>query len=129
MKLQLCSLLLSASAILALSSCEAPRMTTTQGGPHTGVHSYTKLPPTHKGYAYYHQGRYYTGGQYQSGSYTHQGKRYTSRYYHNGQYYYGGQHQSYPRPDDHSFQHGDFPAGNYPDGNYQGTSWMERQPF
>lgn len=105
-----------ALAALALSSCEDPSM------PPAGPKVYTKLPAHHRGGAYYHQGRYYTGGQYQTGTFTHEGRQYTSRYYHNGQYYYGGEHQNFPR-ENHNFQHGDFPAGNYPDGNYQGTSW------
>ena len=90
--------------------------------PDSGGHSYTKLAQNHTGSAYFHQGRYYTGGHYQTGKFTHQGRPYTNRYYHNGQYYYGGEHKDFPQ-ENHNFQHGDFPAGNYPDGNYQGTSW------
>ncbi|MHB1082649.1 MAG: hypothetical protein ACYC67_24865 [Prosthecobacter sp.] len=116
MKLHHCALLISAFAALALPSCENPSM------PDSGGHSYTKLPRNHTGSAYFHQGRYYTGGQYQTGQFTHEGRPYTNRYYHNGRYYYGGEHKNFPR-ENHDFQHGDFPAGNYPDGNYQGTSW------
>lgn len=117
MKLHPCLLSLPASAMLVLASCAEPSMS---GGPRT----YAKLPRNHSGSTYYHQGRYYTGGQYQTGAFTYQGRRYTSRYYHNGRYYYGGVHKNFPL-ENHDFQHGDFPAGNYPDGNYQGTSWNQ----
>ncbi|WP_395744401.1 hypothetical protein [Prosthecobacter sp.] len=123
MKPHSCRLLLPAMALLALSSCAEP-----SGAGHVdsghGYHSYTKLPANHRGGAYYHKGRYYTGGLHQTGSYTHEGRQYTSRYFHAGQYYYGGQHRNFAR-EDHNFQHGDFPAGNYTDGNYQGVSWNE----
>jgi hypothetical protein len=115
MKLHPRCLLLLAMALLALSSCADPAMS---GG------SYSKLPANHKGSAYYHQGRYYTGGQHQTGNFTHQGRSYTSRYLHNGQYYYGGEHKHFPL-ENRDFQHGTFPAGNYTDGNYQGASWNE----
>ena len=114
---------------MALSSCVEPSLSRSGSSSNNGgFHVYLKLPPNHKGGAYYHQGRYYTGGQHQTGSYLFQGRKYSNRYYHNGQYLYGGQHQDFPR-DNHEFQKGNFPAGNYPDGNYQGTSWTERQPF
>lgn len=124
MKLHACCLLVPAFALLTLSSCVDPSMSGGgyAGSNNGGFHTYAKLPPNHRGSAYYHQGRYYTGGQHQTGSYNYQGKKYTSRYSHNGQYYYGGQHQNSPR-ENHEFQRGNFPAGNYPDGNYQGTSW------
>ena len=67
-----------AFATLALPSCEDPSM------PHAGPKVYTKLPAHHRGGAYYHQGRYYTGGQYPTGTFTHEGRQYTSRYYHDG---------------------------------------------
>lgn len=116
MKLHSCCLLLPVLATLALSSCADP---TISAG---GANIYTKVPKNHSGSTYYHNGRYYTGGQHQTGNFTHQGRQYTSRYYHNGQYYYGGEHKNFPR-ENHNFQQGNFPAGNYPDGNYQGTSW------
>ncbi len=118
MKLHPRCLLLPAMALLALSSCAEPTMSA------GGANTYSKLPANHKGSAYYHQGRYYTGGQHQTGSYTYQGRSYTSRYYHNGNYYYGGEHKHFPL-ENRNFQHGDFPAGNYTDGNYQGASWNE----
>ena len=60
-----------------------------------GYNSYTVLPSNYSGNAYNHNGVYYTGGRYQTGSYNHQGQTYNNRYYHNGQYYYGGNHQNH----------------------------------
>ena len=60
-----------------------------------GFNSYTTLPSNFNGNAYNHNGLYYTGGKYQTGSYSYQGQPYSNRYYHNGQYYYGGSHQNY----------------------------------
>jgi hypothetical protein len=58
-----------------------------------GYNTYSTLPSNYNGSAYQHNGRYYSGGSYQTGNYNHQGHAYTSRYSHNGQYYYGGTHQ------------------------------------
>ncbi|WP_395738888.1 hypothetical protein [Prosthecobacter sp.] len=110
-------------AACLLASCEDPSMPAkTSSSQHSGSNSYAKLPSNFRGSAYYHKGRYYTGGQLQKGSYAYQGRTYTTRYYHGGEYYYGGQHQNFPH-ENHDFQRGDFPAGNYTDGNYQGVSW------
>lgn len=61
-----------------------------------GYNTYTTLPPNYSGSAYLYNGRYYSGGNYQTGRYNNQGRSYDSRYYHNGQYYYGGSHAHYP---------------------------------
>ena len=100
MKLHPYCLLLPALATLALSSCLNPMMpgggySNYGGGYNNGFNTYSTLPRNYAGSAYYHQGRYYTGGQHQTGNYNYQGQRYTNRYAHNGQYYYGGQHQNY----------------------------------
>lgn len=95
MKLHSFLLFIPALATVALSSCAGPVMSG-GGSSNGGFHSYSTLPRNHTGSAYYHQGRYYTGGQYQTGKYNHQGRQYTSRYYHNGQYYYGGEHKKLP---------------------------------
>ena len=96
MKLNTCRLLIPAIALLTISSCVDPMM---YGGGYSnyggGFGSYTTLPRYYSGHAYYHQGRYYTGGQHQMGNYNYQGRSYTSRYSHNGQYYYGGEHRHY----------------------------------
>lgn len=55
-----------------------------------GYVTYTSLPADHAGDAYYHNDRYYTGGRYEPGIYTYQGRKYDHRYFHNGQYLYGG---------------------------------------
>ncbi len=60
-----------------------------------GFNTYSSLPSNYNGSAYNHNGRYYSGGNYQTGRYSYQGRPYTSRYSHNGQYYYGGTHQHY----------------------------------
>ena len=97
MKLHPYCLLLPVIAILPLSSCIDPMMMGGSGYSNYGggYNSYSTLPRNYSGNAYYHQGRYYTGGQHQMGNYTHQGQQYTSRYSHNGQNYYGGQHRQY----------------------------------
>ena len=61
----------------------------------SGFNTYTTLPTNYSGNAYLYHGRYYSGGQYQNGNYTYQGRPYTNRYNYNGQYYYGGDHRSY----------------------------------
>lgn len=61
----------------------------------SGYNTYTTLPQNYSGNAYLVNGRYYSGGQYQTGSYNYQGRPYSNRYYYNGQYYYGGNHRSY----------------------------------
>lgn len=60
-----------------------------------GFNTYSTLPSNYSGSAYNYNGRYYSGGNYQTGRYSYQGRPYTSRYSHNGQYYYGGSHQHY----------------------------------
>lgn len=94
-------LLIPAMAALNLSSCVDPMMPGgiySNGGYGGGFRTYSTLPRNYSGSAYYHQGRYYSGGQYQTGSYYYQGRPYSNRYYHNGQYYYGGQHQNHSQP-------------------------------
>ena len=124
MKLHPCLLLISVLATLNLASCVDPSMS---GG---GFNTYSSLPRSYSGNAYDHHGRYYTGGQHQTGSYNYQGRSYDSRYYHNGQYFYGGQHQNYPQPGNGSYQHSrdgdhdhDRQQGNY----QQGSNWMDRR--
>jgi len=48
------------------------------------------------GDSYYHQGRYYVGGRYETGRYVHEGRTYGNRYLHNSQYLYGGSLREYP---------------------------------
>ncbi len=100
MKLTTLLPLISLAAVLSLSSCVDAGYA---GG---GYNSYATLPLSYSGNAYLYNGRYYSGGQYQTGSYLNQGRNYGSRYYHNGQYYYGGSHAHY-RGDGHN--HGVFP--------------------
>lgn len=61
----------------------------------SGFHTYTTLPQNYSGSAYLLDGRYYTGGQYQNGTYTNLGRNYNNRYFYDGQYYYGGNHTAY----------------------------------
>lgn len=56
---------------------------------------YSSLPDSYVGSTYYYDGRYYSGGNYETGMFFHKGKPYTSRYYHNGQYLYGGSYKTY----------------------------------
>jgi hypothetical protein len=56
---------------------------------------YPSLPDSYVGSAYYYNGRYYSGGTYETGRFFYGGKPYTSRYYHNGQYLYGGRYMTY----------------------------------
>jgi hypothetical protein len=85
------------ASVITLSSCVVPgypgdtRYSSSRGA--SGV--YNTLPTTFVGSAYYHDGRYYSGGNYQTGRYNYGGRQYTSRYYHNGNYIYGGRHQQY----------------------------------
>jgi hypothetical protein len=94
MKLTSLLLILPLALSLGISSCVGPGYVggVGYGG---GYNSYTTLPRNYIGSAYNHNGRYYSGGNYQTGSYSYQGRPYTSRYSHNGQYYYGGSHQNY----------------------------------
>ncbi len=66
---------------------------------------YYSGPRPSYGSAYFYNGRYYDGGNYQTGVYSYQGRTYNNRYYQNGQYLYGGVHQHHgsqqqSRPDD-----------------------------
>ena len=61
----------------------------------SGFNTYTTLPTNYSGNAYLVDGRYYSGGQYQTGNYSYQGRSYPNRYNYNGQYYYGGDHRAY----------------------------------
>jgi len=60
-----------------------------------GAPVYATLPNTFAGNAYLHNGRYYSGGNYQTGRYHDHGRSYGNRYYHNGRYYYGGEYQQH----------------------------------
>lgn len=91
-------LVLPLALSLGVSSCVGPGYGAGVGynsGYGGGYNTYSTLPVNYNGGAYNHNGRYYTGGAYQTGSYSYQGRPYTSRYAHNGQYYYGGSHQHY----------------------------------
>lgn len=99
-------LILPLALSLGISSCVGPGYTggggyagggygNGYGGGGGGFNTYSTLPRNYSGSAYNHNGRYYSGGQYQTGNYNHQGQNYTSRYSHNGQHYYGGSHQHY----------------------------------
>lgn len=103
MKTLITRLVLPALAGLCVASCTNPA---TSRGPGPGVNTayasygtgfvtYSTLPVTYTGNAYRHQGRYYTGGRFETGRFQHNGQTYASRYYHNGRYYYGGTHQYY----------------------------------
>lgn len=83
---------LVASALL--NSCVVPNDAhySASGGDY-GV--YTTLPTSFNGDAYYHNGRYYSGGNYETGRYDYNGRRYDSRYYHDGKYIYGGKYKRY----------------------------------
>lgn len=90
------SLLIPVVASLTLSSCVVPVVDGTQYPSSGGGHMvYTTLPTTFVGSAYYHQGRYYSGGNYQTGRYRYDGRVYDQRYSHNGRYYYGGRYQQH----------------------------------
>ena len=87
---------------LSLISCAEPtvsgRYNANSSGPSSasnGFNTYTTLPTDYSGTAYLLDGRYYSGGQYQNGNYTYQGRNYDNRYLYNGQYYYGGDHRAY----------------------------------
>lgn len=91
-------LILPVALILGMSSCVDVGYAGGGGsgrGYGGGFNTYSSLPSNYSGSAYNHNGRYYSGGQYQTGSYSYQGRPYTSRYTHNGQHYYGGSHQHY----------------------------------
>lgn len=60
-----------------------------------GITTYRTLPTGYSGNAYHYNGRYYSGGRFESGNYSYLGRHYSNRYYHNGQYLYGGNHQHY----------------------------------
>ncbi len=77
-------LILPAITALSLTSCVVPAFYDDPGG--YGYGTYTALPGTYVGDAYYYGDRYYYGGRYESGRYYHQGRPYSNRYYHNGQY-------------------------------------------
>jgi hypothetical protein len=55
--------------------------------------TYRTLPRDYSGDAYYYNNRYYAGGRYEPGTYSHQGRSYNDRYFHNGQYLYGGNYR------------------------------------
>ncbi len=78
---------------LSLISCADPSFSGGYNG--NGFNTYTTLPQNYSGNAYLVDGRYYSGGQYQTGNYNYQGRAYPNRYLYNGQYYYGGNHTAY----------------------------------
>lgn len=104
MKTLILRLALPVLAVLGISSCAdtqyvsgpGPGINTGYQAYGTGFVTYSRLPVNYAGNAYYHQNRYYAGGRYETGSYSHNGRTYSNRYYHNGRYYYGGTHQNYP---------------------------------
>lgn len=59
----------------------------------TGYTTYRTLPSDYSGDAYYYNNRYYAGGRYEPGTYSHQGRTYNDRYFHNGEYIYGGNYR------------------------------------
>ena len=93
MKLTKLLLLLPLTAVLSLSSCVDAGYAVGSYG--NGYNSYATLPLDFSGNAYLYNGRYYSGGLYQTGRYNNLGRNYDSRYFHNGQYYYGGNHAHY----------------------------------
>lgn len=127
MKTSLFRLILPVVTILSISSCVDPMYGGGYGsnsGSNSGYrgsyNSYSTLPQGYSGNAYLYNGRYYSGGQYQTGHYSYQGRNYDSRYHHNGQYYYGGSHAHYPG-DGHD--HGSPAPQQYPNrdqSSYQG---------
>ena len=94
------SLVVLVTACLALNSCVVGDY---PGGTYaSGYGVYNTLPSNYVGDAYYHQNRYYYGGNYERGVFRSQGRQYTDRYYHGGQYYYGGRNEHHGGPPSHS---------------------------
>lgn len=93
MKLNTSLFLLALVLSAAMTSCVDPGYAGNGYG--SGYNTYSTLPRNYSGSAYLYNNRYYSGGQYQTGRYSYQGRNYDSRYFHNGQYYYGGNHQHY----------------------------------
>ena len=91
------SLFLTISDSVWLSSCVEPNYAggNYHSSPRGGYGVYNTLPGNFTGDAYYYNGRYYSGGSYQTGHYNHQGRSYNNRYYHQGQYFYGGNYQQH----------------------------------
>jgi len=104
----------------SLISCVDPMYSGGAGGysnNRSGFNTYSTLPPNYSGNAYLYNGRYYSGGQYQTGTYHDHGRQYSDRYYHNGQYYYGGQHRNYPGSNTRSNYDQDHAHSIYQDSN------------
>jgi hypothetical protein len=84
-----------------------------------GYQTYTTLPMGYSGSAYLYNGRYYSGGRYQTGTYRHRGQVYSNRYYHSGQYLYGGSHQHHPGSSHSSHPSQQYRSSGYGPGRYQ----------
>jgi hypothetical protein len=100
-----CPLLASA----LLSSCVDPGYATynRQSSGDSRHSVYSTLPSSFVGDAYFHNGQYYSGGNYETGRYLNGGNRYSNRYYHNGQYIYGGSYKTYDSSRRHDHRDGD----------------------
>lgn len=68
---------------------------------------YATVPTDYVGEVYFYDGRYYSGGRYESGRYSYKGRTYSSRYYHSGRYYYGGNYQHHRSPGSNQGHRGD----------------------
>lgn len=116
---------------LSLVSCVDPVL---GGGYRGSVSTYSTLPLGYSGSAYQYNGRYYSGGQYQTGNYNYQGRQYTNRYYHDGRYYYGGSHAHY-QGDGHNHgsrspqQHASPGRSHDRGSNYPGSSGLFNSPY
>lgn len=95
-------LFLPAAALMAmpLSSCVVPPPRAP--GPHVavttdGIGVYDTLPRGFASPYYLFGNRYYYGGRWETGRFTHRGRAYDGRYFHNGRYIYGGRFNNGPR--------------------------------
>ncbi|MES2595294.1 MAG: hypothetical protein V4662_08160 [Verrucomicrobiota bacterium] len=66
---------------------------------HATVSPYVGIehPPGTLGGVYYHNGRRFSGGRYETGHFKDHGQYYSNRYHHDGRYYYGGSYQQNER--------------------------------
>jgi len=83
------------AASLSLVSCVSDHYQSAGSNPlsESSYMTYTTLPSDYSGDSYYYNNRYYAGGRYEPGTYSHNGRTYDQRYFHNGQYLYGGNYR------------------------------------